>query len=166
MAIKVGDRLPKATFKIMGGEGPETFELSALTQGKLTVLFSLPGAFTPTCHLNHLPGYLENAHTLKQLGIDEIAVISVNDAWVMDHWSKETNGKGKIHFLADGSAQYTKSIGLDVDLSAAGMGVRSKRYSMLVRDGVVLTLNIEDRPGEVISSGVSVIMEQLKGLNA
>jgi peroxiredoxin len=134
---------------------------SDIFSGKKVVLFAVPGAFTPTCHLNHLPGYLENRDTILAKGVDEIAVISVNDGFVMDAWSKATGGAGKIRFLSDWDASFTKAIGLDMDLSAGTLGVRSKRYSMIVEDGVVKTLNIEDAPGQVVASGAAAIIEQL-----
>ena len=128
---------------------------------KKVILFAVPGAFTPTCHLNHLPGFVENLEIIKSKGIDEVYVVSVNDVWVMDAWATATNAKGKIGFLSDGSGQVTKALGLDVDLDPAGMGLRSKRYSMIIDDGVVKQLNIEETPGTAITSGAAIILEQL-----
>lgn len=161
MAISVGERLPEATLKIMTGDGPAKFELSDILTGKRTVIFAVPGAFTPTCHLTHLPGFLEHLDTIKSRGIDEVAVISVNDHFVMGEWAKATKGGGKIHFLADADATFTKSIGMDQDLTVAGLGVRSKRYSMIVEDGVVRQINIEPRPGQADVSGAANILSQL-----
>jgi peroxiredoxin len=142
-------------------DGMNEVSTSDIFSGKKVVMFAVPGAFTPTCHLNHLPGYLENRETILAKGIDEIAVISVNDGFVMDAWSKATGGAGKIRFLSDWDAAFTKAVGLDMDLSAGTLGVRSKRYSMIVDDGVVKALNIEDSPGQVVESGAAAIIEQL-----
>ena len=161
MTIAVGDKLPNATFKIMTDDGPGQMTTDELFAGKKVVLFAVPGAFTPTCHMNHLPGFVEHFDTIKAKGIDEIAVVSVNDVWVMNEWSKASKGKGKIHFLADGVAEFTKAAGLDIDLSVAGMGIRSKRYSMIVDDGVLKALNIEEKPGTAEISGAARILEQL-----
>ncbi|MCB1460471.1 MAG: peroxiredoxin [Nitratireductor sp.] len=161
MTIAVGDKLPNATFKIMTDDGPGQMTTDELFAGKKVVLFAVPGAFTPTCHMNHLPGFVEHFDTIKAKGIDEIAVVSVNDVWVMNEWSKASKGKGKIHFLADGAAEFTKAAGLEIDLSVAGMGIRSKRYSMIVDDGVLKALNIEEKPGTAEISGAARILEQL-----
>ena len=161
MTIAVGDKLPNATFKIMTDDGPGQMTTDELFAGKKVVLFAVPGAFTPTCHMNHLPGFVEHFDTIKAKGIDEIAVVSVNDVWVMNEWSKASKGKGKIHFLADGAAEFTKAAGLEIDLSVAGMGIRSKRYSMIVDDGVLKALNIEEKPGTAEVSGAARILEQL-----
>ena len=161
IGISVGDSLPKMDFKIMGEDGPDSLSYADLFEGKKVVLFALPGAFTRTCTATHLPGYLENLETLKSKGVDEVAVLSVNDVFVMDAWAKSTNGVGKIHFLADGALEFTKAIGADIDLGIAGFGIRSKRLSMIVDDGVVKSLNIEESPGTAITSGVATILEQL-----
>ncbi|MCB1455020.1 MAG: peroxiredoxin [Nitratireductor sp.] len=161
MTIAVGDKLPNATFKIMTDDGPGQMTTDELFAGKKVVLFAVPGAFTPTCHMNHLPGFVEHFDTIKAKGIDDIAVVSVNDVWVMNEWSKASKGKGKIHFLADGAAEFTKAAGLEIDLSVAGMGIRSKRYSMIVDDGVLKALNIEEKPGTAEISGAARILEQL-----
>ncbi|MEZ5871886.1 MAG: peroxiredoxin [Nitratireductor sp.] len=161
MTISVGEKLPHATFKIMTEDGPGQMTTEELFAGKKVVLFAVPGAFTPTCHMNHLPGFVEHFDTIKAKGIEEIAVVSVNDVWVMNEWAKSSKGKGKIHFLADGAAEFSKAVGLDVDLSVAGMGVRSKRYSMIVDDGVLKALNIEEKPGTAEISGAARILEQL-----
>ncbi|MCF6320292.1 MAG: peroxiredoxin [Rhizobiaceae bacterium] len=161
MAISIGDKFPNSTFKIMTDEGPGDVTSDEIFSGKRVVLFALPGAFTPTCHLNHLPGYLENLEQIKSKGIDAVYVLSVNDVWVMDAWATANKAKGKIGFLCDGSAIVTKAIGMEVDLDPAGMGIRSKRYSMILDDGVVQVLNIEDKPGQATVSGASTIMQQL-----
>ena len=130
-------------------------------KGRKVILFGVPGAFTPTCHRNHLPGFIENAGAIKAKGVDEIAVTATNDVFVMNAWSKDTKADGKVTFLADGSASFAKAAGLDLDLSERGMGVRTKRYSMLVDDGVVRQLNIEETPGTAEASGAKKIFKQL-----
>jgi glutaredoxin/glutathione-dependent peroxiredoxin len=161
MTIAIGEKLPKATFKEKMADGPVEISTDELFQGKRVVLFAVPGAFTPTCSLNHLPGYLENRDTILSRGIDDIAVIAVNDWHVMGAWAQSSGGMGKIHFLSDWDASFTKALGLDTDLSAGGLGVRSKRYSMLVEDGVVKSLNIEESPGQAAVSGAAAMIEQL-----
>ena len=161
MAIKVGDRLPSATFMTMTADGPKPQTTDDIFKGKKVVLFAVPGAFTPTCHKNHLPGFLTNADAIKGKGIDTIAVTGVNDVFVMDAWKKNTAAEGKIEFLADGSAAFAKAIGLSVDLGERGLGTRSQRYAMVVEDGVVKTLNVEDAPGKAEVSGAENL---LKGL--
>jgi glutaredoxin/glutathione-dependent peroxiredoxin len=161
MTIKVGDRLPNATFMTMTADGPKPQTTDDIFKGKKVVLFAVPGAFTPTCHKNHLPGFLQNADKIKQKGIDTIAVTGVNDVFVMDAWKKNTDADGKIEFLADGAAAFAKAIGLSLDLSERGLGMRSQRYAMVVEDGVVKTLNIEDAPGKADISGAENL---LKGL--
>ncbi|MFT4098256.1 MAG: peroxiredoxin [Rhodoblastus sp.] len=158
--IKVGDRLPKATFTVMTAEGPAAKSTDDLFKGKKVVLFGVPGAFTPTCHKNHLPGFVENEKAIKAKGVDDIAVISTNDVFVMSAWAKDTGAAGKITFLADGSAAFAKATGLDLDLSERGMGMRNKRFSMIVDDGVVRSLNIEEGPGAE-KSGAKTMLEQL-----
>ena len=155
--IKVGDRLPNATFNVMTAEGPKPRTTDEIFAGKKVVLFALPGAFTPTCSNNHVPGYRDNFDALKAKGVDTIAVTSVNDAFVMGAWQKMQGCEGKIEFLGDGSAKFAKAVGLELDLTARGMGVRSQRYSMLVEDGVVKTLNIEEGPGAEASGAVTML---------
>lgn len=155
--IKVGDRLPSATFNVMTSEGPKPRTTEEIFAGKKVVLFALPGAFTPTCSNNHVPGYRDNFDALKAKGVDTIAVTSVNDAFVMGAWQKAQSCEGKIEFLADGSAKFANAIGLGLDLTERGMGLRSKRYSMLVEDGVVKTLNIEEGPGAEASGAVTML---------
>jgi peroxiredoxin len=161
MSIEVGQRLPEAKLKIMTEDGPAERSTDELFSGKTVVLFAVPGAFTPTCTMNHLPGFLDNVDQLKAKGVDDIAVVSVNDVFVMDAWAKHSGGKGKIHFLADGSANFVKSIGLEIDLGAGGLGLRSKRYSMIVKDGIVSRLNVESSPGKAEVSSAAAILEQL-----
>tara|TARA_R110002020_G_scaffold20374_1_gene69488 strand:- start:4347 stop:4832 length:486 start_codon:yes stop_codon:yes gene_type:complete len=161
MAIQPGDKIPSATFTTMGTDGPAPIKSDELFSGKKVVLFAVPGAFTPTCHRNHLPGFLENYDILKEKGVDTVAVVAVNDVFVMNAWAEATGAKGKILFLADGSAEFTKSTGLELDASGFGMGLRSKRYAMIVNDGVVEVLNIEDAPGQAVTSGAAAVLEAL-----
>ncbi|MDI6837977.1 MAG: peroxiredoxin [Rhizobiaceae bacterium] len=161
MTIAIGDKLPPATFKEKTPDGPVEITTDELFKGKRVVVFGVPGAFTPTCSLNHLPGYLENRDAILARGVDDIAVISVNDWHVMGAWAQASGGMGKIHFLADWDASFTKALGLDADLSAGGLGVRSKRYSMLVEDGRVKTLNVEDMTSQATVSSAATMLEQL-----
>jgi len=160
MAIKVGDRVPNATFTVMTAEGPKPKTSDEIFKGKKVVLFAVPGAFTPTCHKNHLPGFVKNAGAIKAKGVDAIAVTGVNDVFVMDAWKKASGGDA-IEFLADGSANFAKAIGLTADLTERGLGVRSQRYAMVVQDGVVKTLNVEDAPGKAEISGADNLMKSL-----
>lgn len=161
MTIAPGDKIPDATLKTMTSEGAANVSTGDFFAGKKVVLFGVPGAFTPTCSMNHLPGFIENHDAILAKGADAIAVVSVNDHHVMNAWAKASGGEGKITFLADGSADFAKSVGLDADFSAGGMGVRSRRYSMLVEDGVVKKLNIEEKPGTVEVSGGDTLLGQL-----
>jgi len=167
MTIKVGDRLPAGTLqefydvaKDGCAVGPNPVSIESLTRGKKVVLFGLPGAFTPTCSAKHVPSYLAVYDKLKAKGVDTIACMSVNDAFVMGAWGREQHAEGKVRMLADGSAEYTKALGLELDLTARGMGVRCQRFSMLVEDGVVKTLNIEG-PGKFEVSGGDTMLTQL-----
>ncbi len=161
MPIKVGDRLPEASFRVMGPQGPAAKTTDEIFKGKKVVLFAVPGAFTPTCSNNHLPGFLENADAFKAKGVDLIAVTGVNDEFVMDAWKKMTGAGAKIEFLADGNGDFAKALELSLDGSGAGLGLRSKRYSMLVEDGVVKALNIEDSPGKAEASGADALLKQI-----
>jgi len=161
LTISIGDKLPEATFREKTADGMTETKVSDLFAGRKIVLFGVPGAFTPTCHLNHVPGYIENRDAILAKGVDEIAVVSVNDAFVMGAWEKATNGTGKLRYLSDWDASFTKAIGLDADLSASTMGVRSQRYSMIVEDGTVTALNIEETRGQAVTSGAAALLEQL-----
>ncbi|MCE6074802.1 redoxin family protein [Agrobacterium vitis] len=161
MTIAIGDTVPAATFKEKTADGPVEISTEDLFKGKKVVLFAVPGAFTPTCTLNHLPGYLEQREALLAKGVDEIAVLSVNDWHVMGAWAQHSGGMGKIHFLADWDASFSKALGLDMDLSAGGLGVRSKRYSMLVENGMVKSLDIEENPGQATVSSAEAMLERL-----
>ncbi len=164
----VGDKVPGATLRESTGyseqthcpTAPETVEVEALTKGKKVVFFGLPGAFTPTCSGSHLPGYIEAADELKKKGVDEIVCLSVNDAFVMAAWGRHAGVDGKVRMLADGSADFTKKLGLELDLTANGMGVRCKRFSMYVVDGVVKSLNVEG-PGKLEVSDAKTMLTQV-----
>lgn len=160
MTIKVGERLPNVTVRQVTPDGPKPVETKDYFAGKTVVLFGLPGAFTPTCHKNHLPGFVKNAAAIKGKGINTIAVTGVNDVFVMDAWKKASGGDA-IEFLADGSGNWAKALGLTVDLTERGLGVRSQRYAMVVEDGVVKTLNIEDTPGKADISGADNLLKSM-----
>ena len=161
MTIKVGDKIPEATLMQMTDKGPAPVKTSDLFKGKKVVLFALPGAFTPTCSNQHLPGYIQKAGDLKAKGVDAIVCLSVNDAFVMGAWGKSQGADDKVMMLGDGNAELTKKMGLDFDGSGFGMGTRSLRYSMLVEDGVVKELNKEPNPGEAKVSGADQMLSQV-----
>jgi peroxiredoxin len=161
MAIKVGDRLPEAKFRVMGPDGPAVKSTDDIFKGKKVVLFAVPGAFTPTCNNNHLPGFLQNADAFKQKGIDTIAVTGVNDVFVMDAWKKATGATGKIEFLSDGNGEFAKALDMTLDGSGFGLGTRSKRYAMLVDNGVVKKLNVEEVAGKAEASGAENLLKQI-----
>jgi peroxiredoxin len=146
MTIKVGDHLPDGKFTVMGPDGPMPKTVSDVFSGKKVALFAVPAAYSPTCSKSHMPGFVERVGELKAKGIDIVACTAVNDVFVLTNWAKDTGAAGKIEMLADGSGDFAKAIGLDTDLSSYGMGQRSKRYAMLVEDGVVKVLNVEDSP--------------------
>ena len=167
--IKVGDTLPNATlmeYSNVEGEGcsigPNPVDVAKASAGKTIALFALPGAFTPTCSAKHVPGYVEHQAALKAAGVDEIWCVSVNDAFVMGAWARDQKSVGKVRMLGDGSAEFTKAVGLTLDLTARGMGVRSNRYSMLVKNGKVVTLNVEG-PGKFEVSDAATMLAQAKG---
>lgn len=168
--IQVGDRLPSGTlmeFVEVEGNGcsigPNAFDIAKETAGKTVALFALPGAYTPTCSAKHVPGFVEHAAAFKAAGVDEIWCVSVNDAFVMGAWGRDQHTAGKVRMMADGNADFAKATGLTLDLTARGMGVRSNRYSMLVRDGVVKTLNVE-APGKFEVSDADTLLAQAKTL--
>ncbi|KMO30961.1 alkyl hydroperoxide reductase [Methylobacterium tarhaniae] len=160
MTIQVGDHLPQATFRVMGPEGPVPKTTDDVFKGRRVVLVAVPGAFTPTCHRNHLPGYVTRRDDILARGIDAIAVTSVNDVFVLEAWSKSAGAEG-IEFLADGNGDFAKALGLDMDGTGFGLGVRSKRYAMLVEDGVVRVLNVEDAPSKADLSGAETLLKSL-----
>ena len=161
MMIKPGDKLPTATFRTPTVDGPANVTTDEIFAGKTVVLFAVPGAFTPTCNNNHLPGFIELNDDIRAKGVDTIAVVAVNDVFVMTAWSKANQVDGKIQFLADGNAVFTKALGMDADLSNSGFGTRSRRYSMIVRDGTVEAVNVEEAPGQAEKSSAKAILEQL-----
>lgn len=161
MPIASGDRLPDVTFRTMTADGPKPVTSAELFAGKKMVLFGVPGAFTPTCHLKHLPGFIKEAAAFKAKGVDGIAVVSVNDPHVMGRWAKESGGEGTITFLADGNAEFAKAAGLDVDLSGGGLGIRNRRFAALIEDGVVRRINIEDAPGKAEASSAETLLGQM-----
>ena len=170
--LKVGDKLPAGTLQefieIEGNGcsiGPNSFDVAQASAGKTIALFALPGAYTPTCSAKHVPGYVENAQALKAAGVDEIWCVSVNDAFVMGAWGREQKAGGKVRMMADGSATFAQATGLTLDLTARGMGLRSNRYSALVQDGVVKTLNVE-APGKFEVSDAGTLLAQAKALKA
>lgn len=166
MTIKVGDRLPDAKFMTMGADGPKALTTSDVFAGKKVALFAVPGAFTPTCHQQHMPGFVTHLDDLKAKGVDTIACTAVNDVFVMDEWSKATNSAGKVVMLTDDSAAFAKAIGLDIDLTGAGigLGVRSKRYAMLVEDGVVKVLNIDESPPDHDKSSAATLCTMIENV--
>lgn len=158
MTIQVGDTIPSATLKVMGPEGPKSVSTDELFQGKKSVFFAVPGAFTPGCTVTHLPGFVVNADKIKAKGVDNIVCVAVNDAFVMDAWGKTQNAN-EIIMAADGSAEFTKTLGLELDASAAGMGIRSKRYAMVIEDGKITYLGVDDKG--VHESSAEAVMEHL-----
>jgi peroxiredoxin len=158
MAIKVGDKVPSGNFGVMQSEGPGSLSSDELFKGKTVVLFSVPGAFTPTCSKTHLPGFVKNASAIKAKGVDTIACLAVNDVFVMEAWGKSSGAEGKVVMLADGNAAYTKALGLELDASGFGMGTRGQRFAMVVKNGVVDKLQVEPSAGQcTISGGESIL---------
>lgn len=157
MTIAVGDKIPDVKVKVPGPNGPEDAQTGELLGSGTVVLFGLPGAFTPTCSDYHLPGFLIRADDLKEKGVDAIYCVSVNDAFVMDAWGRANGVEGKVGLIADGSATFTKAMGLDVDLTGGGLGVRSKRYAAVIKDGIVSHLAVEETLGLEVSSADAVL---------
>jgi glutaredoxin/glutathione-dependent peroxiredoxin len=160
MTIKVGDRMPAGTLKHMTKDGPQNLSTEQLFKGKTVVLFSVPGAFTPTCDAKHLPGFVEQAPAIKTKGVDTIACMAVNDVFVMNAWGKHSNVGDNVLMLADGNGDYAKALGLELDASGFGMGLRGKRFAIVVKDGMVKELNIE-APGEFKVSSADYVLGQL-----
>jgi glutaredoxin/glutathione-dependent peroxiredoxin len=161
MTIQVGDRLPAVNLKQLTADGIKDVPITELTRGKKVVLFAVPGAFTPTCSEKHLPGFLEQGDAIKAKGVDAILCVAVNDPFVLSAWEKARNVGGKVKILSDGNAEFTRAIGLDLDASGFGLGTRSKRYAMVVDDGVVKTLLVEDVPTQAEQSSASAILAAL-----
>lgn len=162
MTIQPGQPLPQATFKVMTETGPSEMTTDQVFKGKKVVLFAVPGAFTPTCHGTHLPGFLALADEFRARGVDTIACTSVNDVFVVDAWSKASGANGKLLFLADGNGDFAKALGLEMDGSAIGFGLRSRRYAMLVEDGVVKILNVEEKPGQAEVSSAEKLLQDMQ----
>jgi peroxiredoxin len=161
MTIQVGDRLPAVNLKQLTADGIKDVPITELTKGKKVVLFAVPGAFTPTCSEKHLPGFVEQAEAIKGKGVDAILCVAVNDPFVLSAWEKARNVGGKVKILSDGNAEFTRAIGLDLDASGFGLGTRSKRYAMVVEDGVVKTLMVEDVPTQAEKSSAAAILAAL-----
>lgn len=157
--ISVGDKLPTDGLKTMGADGPEDVDFGAMTAGKKVVIFSLPGAFTPTCSAKHLPGFVQHADALKAKGVDEIGCLAVNDAFVMGAWGDAQGAGGKVTMLADGSGVFTKALGLELDLVAAGLGMRGQRFALIAEDGVVTHLAVEEGGAFEVSSAESIMAQ-------
>jgi peroxiredoxin len=160
MSIKIGDRVPAGQFKVMSDNGPRDLSTAELFGGKRVVLFSVPGAFTPTCHAKHLPGYLSLGAQLRAKGVDTIACMAVNDVFVMSAWGKASNVGENVLMLADGNGDYTRALGLELDAKGHGMGTRGQRFALVVDDGVVTHLNIE-APGQFKVSAAEAVLAQL-----
>ena len=158
MTIQVGDHLPQATFRVNGPEGPQARTTDDVFKGRRVVLVGVPGAFTPSCPRNHLPGFVAKLEEIKARGIDAVAVTAVNDVFVLDAWAKASGAEG-IEFLADGNGDFAKATGLDMDGTGFGLGIRSKRYSALIEDGVVRILNIEESPSKAEASGAEALLK-------
>lgn len=158
MAVSVGDRIPELTLKVMGEKGPENIATSDIFKGKKVVMFAVPGAFTPGCSVTHLPGYVVNADKIKAKGVDSIVCTAVNDAFVMGAWGKDSNADELI-MLADGNAELAKALGLTMDGSGFGLGLRSQRYAMIVEDGVIKHLAVEPEGGITVSSAEEILKQ-------
>ncbi|MDJ0684368.1 MAG: peroxiredoxin [Alphaproteobacteria bacterium] len=155
--IKVGDKLPTEGLKTMGENGPEDVDMNAMLSGKKVVIFSVPGAFTPTCSAKHLPGFITHIDALKEKGVDAVGCIAVNDVFVMAAWGDSQDAAGKVSMLADGSGVYTKSLGLELDLIAAGLGMRGQRFALIAEDGVVTHLAVEEGAAFEVSSAEAIL---------
>jgi peroxiredoxin len=160
MTIKVGDKVPNVTFIKATPDGPQPVDSEGFFKGRKVALFSVPGAFTPTCSARHLPGFVEKAEELGSKGVDEVACTAVNDAFVMGAWSQGAGADGKVTMLADGNGDFARAVGLEMDGSKFGMGTRGQRYSMIVEDGIVAQLNVE-QPGDFRVSSADYMLEQL-----
>ena len=160
MAIQVGDKVPAATFKVMTADGPQDMTSDEIFSGKKVVFFAVPGAFTPGCSMTHLPGFVVQADAIKAKGVDTIACMAVNDAFVMGSWGQAQNAE-EILMLADGNADFTRAIGMELDASGFGMGTLSPRFGMIVEDGTVTYVGVETAPGEITASSAETMLEQL-----
>ena len=161
MTLSVGDRLPDADLFVPGESGPEKKTVADLFGGRRVVLVGMPGAFTPTCHRNHLPGFLENRDAILEKGIDEILVLSTNDTHVLRAWAEVSGARDRVRFVSDGNADFIGKAGVAADRSVVGMGMRSKRFAMIVDDGIVTSISVEDQPGQTVVSSAAQILGQL-----
>ena len=161
MTLSVGDRIPEADLFVPGESGPEKKTIGELFAGRKIVLVGMPGAFTPTCHRNHLPGFLENRDAILEKGVDEILVLSTNDTHVLRAWAEASGARDRVRFISDGNADFVQKAGVAIDRSVAGMGTRSKRFAMIVEDGVVTSISVEDQPGQTVVSSAAQILEKL-----
>jgi len=161
MTVKVGDKMPDAQLMHMSDAGPAPITTAELFDGKTVALFALPGAFTPTCSNQHLPGFIEKSEELRAAGVDTIVCLSVNDAFVMGAWGQQQGATGKVMMVGDGNGDLTEALGLTMDGTGFGMGKRSLRYSMIVRDGKIESLNVEGNPGQAVDSGAENLLSQL-----
>ena len=157
----IGKKLPDATLRLITNDGPEVIQTADFAKGKTLVLVGVPGAFTPTCHKNHVPGFLNNEAAIKAKGVDQIAIVTLNDHHVVKEWAKISDPDNKLTFLADGNGDFTKALDLGFDAAMGGMGFRMKRFSMLIKDGVVQSLNVEPAPGQADVSGATTLLGQL-----
>jgi peroxiredoxin len=162
MMLSVGDRLPEADLFVPSEKGAEKRSVGELFGGRRIVLVGMPGAFTPTCHRSHLPGFIDNRDAILERGVDEIIVLSTNDTHVLRAWAEATGATGRMTFVSDGNVDFIRKAGLDLDRSAAGMGVRARRFAMIVDDGVVTAIAVDDQPGQVIASSAAQILEKLE----
>ena len=162
MTIKVGDKIPSVLLKRIGPAGMEEIDIAEYVAERKVVIFAVPGAFTPTCAQKHLPSYIDNASKLKDKGIEEIICVAVNDPFVMKHWGEVAHADGKVTMMPDGNGAFTRAVGLELDASGHGLGLRSKRYSMIVKDGKVEALEIEEKAGEMAVSGADTCLARLK----
>ena len=161
MSVSVGDRVPDLTLHRMTADGPAEVQAGEFFAGRKVAVFAVPGAFTPTCHAQHVPSFLNNLDALKGKGVDEVACLAVNDVFVLKQWAEATGADGKITFLADGAGNFAKAMGLDIDLSGHGLGVRSRRYAALVDDGVIKALNVEEVPSSAEKSSAEELLKSL-----
>jgi len=161
MAISVGDRLPQATFGVMTADGPADVTSDEFFGGKKVALFSVPGAYTPTCHAQHLPGFVAKADELKAKGVDQIACTAVNDVFVLSQWGEDSAASDDVAFLADGNGEFAKALGMDLDLTGVGLGVRGHRFAMLVNDGVIEIFNLETVPGSADESSAEALLAMM-----
>ena len=161
MTISVGDKMPSGKVRVITADGPNDVDATSLFDGRTVAVVGLPGAFTPTCNDNHVPGYLENVDALKAKGVEAIYVLSVNDHYVMSSWEKALHATGKLHMIADWDASYATALGLNIDLGVAGLGMRAKRFSIVVKNGVATVVEVEDSPGEVSNTSAATMLNAL-----